>query len=197
MTVTKEDIVRLRETSGAGMLDCKNALVEHKGNFDQALEALRKKGLAAAAKKSSRATKAGAVYSYIHMEGKIGVLIEVNCETDFVARTDDFKNFVKDAAMQIAAMSPAYVSREQVPQDILDREKRVLGSGLEGKPEAMKEKIIIGKLEKFYQQSCLVDQPFIKDDKKAIKDLLTTLIAKVGENCTIKRFTRYQLGEEV
>lgn len=194
--VTKENIVKLREKTGAGMMDCKHALTESGGDVEKAIDILRKKGIAIATKKSARSAKEGAVGSYIHMAGKIGVLVEINCETDFVAKTDDFKHFVKDVAMQIAASRPLYIKREDVPADIVEKEKNIMASTLNDKPKQVAEKIVEGKLDKFFKEFCLLDQPFIKDDKISIKDYLTSVIAKTGENIVIKRFSRFQLGEE-
>jgi elongation factor Ts len=156
---------------------------------------LRKRGAQIAGKKSGRATNQGLVYSYIHMGGKIGVLVEINCETDFVARTEDFTTFCKDVAMQIAAASPKYMDREEVPQNILDKEKEILAESIKGKPENVVEKIISGKIEKFYKEVCLLDQLFVKDDSKTISEYLTSIIAKTGENIKIRRFSRFVLGE--
>jgi elongation factor Ts len=195
--VNATQVKELREKTGAGMMDCKKALAEAGGDFAKAEEVLRKKGLAAAAKKSSRAATEGAVASYIHMGGKIGVLVEVNCETDFVARTEGFQSLVKDIAMQIAAAAPQYVRREEVPQDLVQKELEIAKAQMrdQKKPEAILEKIAQGKLEKFYEQTCLMDQLFVKDDKKTMKDVLTDAVAKIGENIQIRRFARYVLGE--
>jgi len=187
----------LREKTSAGMMDCKHALAESGGDLEKAVEILRKKGISMASKKSSRAAKEGVVASYIHMNGKIGVLVEVNCETDFVARNDEFKNFVKDITMQIAAASPTFISRDEVPQDLLAKEAEIIKEQNKGKPEQALVKIVEGKLNNFYQEACLLEQPFIKDQKVFIKDILTALIAKTGENIVIRRFTRYQLGESI
>ncbi|NOZ24975.1 MAG: translation elongation factor Ts [Nitrospirae bacterium] len=197
MTVTADMVKRLREQTGAGMMDCKKALSESNGDFDKAVEVLRKKGLAAAEKKAGRKASEGLISSYIHMD-KIGVLIEVNCETDFVARTDDFRQFVKDVAMHIAAANPRYLSREKIPQDVIEREKGIYREQTKDRPEHVVEKIVEGKLEKFYSENCLLDQIFVKDpeQKKKIKDIVTEMVSKVGENIVIRRFTRYQLGEE-
>jgi elongation factor Ts len=190
------DKVRLlREKTNAGMMDCKSALSEAGGDIEKAVEILRKKGISLASKKSSRATKEGAIASYIHMNSKIGVLLEVNCETDFVARNDDFKNFVKEITMQIAAANPSFITKEDVPQDVVNKEIEIIKEQNKGKPEKALEKITEGKLITFYQEACLLEQPYIKDQKVFVKDLLTSLIAKTGENIVIKRFTRYQLGE--
>jgi len=191
-----EAIRQLREKTNAGILDCKKALKEASGDFNKALEVLRKKGVSLARKKSSRAAKQGKIESYIHMEGKIGVLVEINCETDFVAKNNDFKVFCKDIAMQIAAAIPHYIKTEDVPADVIESEKKIIKSQIKGKPENVVEKITEGKLEKFYQDVCLLEQPFIKDPQIKVKDLLVALIGKIGENILIKRFTRYQLGEE-
>ncbi|NOX21195.1 MAG: translation elongation factor Ts [Nitrospirae bacterium] len=197
MTITAEMVKNLREKTGAGMMDCKKALTEAEGDFDKAVELLRKKGLAAAEKKAGRQASEGIIASYIHMD-KIGVLVEVNCETDFVARTDDFKQFVKDVAMHIAAASPRYVKREDIPEEVINKEKEIYREQIKGKPEHVIDKIVEGKLEKFYSEVCLLDQVFVKDpeQKKTIKELLTELIAKLGENIVIRRFVRFQLGEE-
>lgn len=186
----------LRERTGAGMMDCKKALTECAGDFEKALDALRQKGLATALKKSARQASEGLIGSYIHMN-KIGVMVEINCETDFVARTDDFIALAKDVAMHIAAANPSYVTREEVPADVLEREKDIFRAQVEGKPANIVDKIVEGKVEKFYSDACLVDQIFVKDpdQKKTIKDLVTEKIAKLGENIVIRRFARFQLGE--
>jgi len=192
-TLVKE----LREKTGAGMMDCKKALTETVGDFNKAEELLRKKGLAAAASKATRVASEGAVASYIHMGGKIGVLVEVNCETDFVARTEAFKTLVKDISMQIAASNPLWVKREEVPPEIVAKEIEIAKAQVKDgkKPEAIVEKIAKGKLEKFYEQFCLLDQPFVKDDKKKVSEMLTDAIAKIGENIKVRRFARFVLGE--
>ncbi len=199
MAVTATDVKTLREQTGAGMMDCKKALTECGGDMEKAVDFLRKKGLAAAAKKADRLASEGAVGSYIHAGGKIGVLLEINCETDFVAKTDEFQELVKDICMHIAAASPRWVSREEVPADVLDREKEIYKdqARASGKPENILDKITEGKLEKFYGDTCLLDQVFVKDPdgKLKIKDLITEKIAKIGENINIRRFARYQLGE--
>jgi len=186
----------LREKTGAGMMECKKALTDAAGDFEKAIDILRQKGLASAAKKSSRSASQGLIGSYIHMD-KIGVMVEVNCETDFVARTDDFQGLVKDVAMHIAAANPTYLSREDVTQDVIEREKEIYRAQVEGKPAQVVDKIVEGKLEKFYTDTCLLDQIFVKDPdgKKKIKDLVTEKIAKLGENILIRRFARFQLGE--
>jgi elongation factor Ts len=195
--VSAQLVKELREKTGAGMMDCKKVLSEAGGDFAKAEELLRKKGLAAAAKKSSRAATEGAVASYIHMGGKIGVLVEVNCETDFVARTEGFQTLVKDVAMQIAAAAPQWVRRDEVPAELVAKELEIAKAQMrdQKKPEAILDKIAQGKLEKFYETNCLMEQPFVKDDKKKIQDVLTETVAKIGENIQIRRFARFVLGE--
>ncbi|HSF69396.1 MAG TPA: translation elongation factor Ts [Nitrospira sp.] len=190
-------VKELREKTGAGILDCQKALQETGDDIEKAIDYLRQKGLAAAQKKSGRETNQGLIHAYIHMGGKIGVLIEVNCETDFVARNEEFKTFVNDLALQVAAAKPAYVKREDIPKEVVDKERAIYeGQAKEmGKPPAAWPKIVDGKLEKFYQESCLMEQAFIKDPAVMVKDLLAQKIAKIGENMNIRRFTRYQLGE--
>ncbi|PVY94677.1 elongation factor Ts [Ezakiella coagulans] len=189
-------VKELREKTGAGMLDCRNALQETDGDLDKAVDLLREKGLSKAAKKSSRIAAEGLVEAYIH-GGRIGVLVEVNSETDFVAKTDEFKDFVKDVAMQIAASSPKYVSREEVPEEIINHEKEVLTQQAmnEGKPQNIAEKMVEGRIEKFYKEIVLLEQPFIKDPDKSIETLLKEKIAKIGENIKIRRFVRFEVGE--
>ena len=186
----------LREKTGAGMLDCRNALQETDGDLEKAVDLLREKGLSKAAKKSSRIAAEGLVESYVH-GGRIGVLVEVNSETDFVAKTDEFKDFVKDIAMQIAASSPKYVSRDEVPEEIVNHEKEVLTQQAlnEGKPQNIAEKMVEGRIEKFYKEIVLLEQPFIKDPDKTIETLLKEKIAKIGENIKIRRFVRFEVGE--
>lgn len=193
-TLVKE----LRGKTGAGILDCQNALKETDSDIEKAIDLLRQRGLAAAQKKAGRETREGVVSSYIHAGSKIGVLVEVNCETDFVARNEEFQELVKDVALQIAAANPSYVKREQVLPEQVEREKAIyLAQAKElGKPAAAIEKIVQGKLEKFYQENCLLEQSFIKDPNVTITEILTQKIAKLGENITIARFTRYQLGQE-
>lgn len=195
-TISAELVKSLREKTGVGMMECKKALTESNGDFEKAIDLLRQKGLATAQKKSGRAASEGLIESYIHM-GKIGTMVEVNCETDFVARTDDFKELVKDIAMHVTAANPIYLSREDVPQNVIEREKEIYKVQVADKPPQVVEKIIQGKLEKFYTDFCLMDQIFIKDpdQKKKIKDLITDKISKLGENIIIRRFTRFQLGE--
>jgi len=198
MEITSDMVKQLREKTGIGMMDCKAALTEAKGNFEEAIDLLRKKGLAAVARRAGRTAAQGLVDSYIHLGGKIGVLLEVNCETDFVAKSTDFQAFVKDLCLQIAASNPQYVTRDEVPDGIIDHEKEIIATQAktEGKPEKAVEKIIEGRLEKFYAEVCLLDQPFIRDQKVVIKDLLGELSAKIGENLVIRRFVRFQLGEK-
>ncbi len=194
--ITAELVRNLREKTGAGMMECKKALEQTGGDMDKAVDILRQKGMATAQKKAARTASQGLVSSYIHMD-KIGVLLEINCETDFVARTEDFKGLAKDIAMHVAAASPAYLQRDDVPQDVIDHEKEIYKAQVQGKPEHVVEKIIQGKLEKFYEESCLLDQIFVKDPegKKKVKDIITEKVAKIGENIIVRRFARYQLGE--
>ena len=197
MTVSATMVRDLREKTGAGMMDCKKALAEVNGDFEKAIEWLRKKGIANAAKKAGRATKEGAIGSYIHGEGRIGVMVEINCETDFVARTDKFKDFVRDVAMHIAAASPQYVVPEEVPASVLDKEKEIAMHQLkeQGKPMNMLEKIAEGKIRKFYDEVCLLRQTYVKNPDKTVEQVLKETIAALGENITIKRFARFGLGE--
>ncbi|UCD93683.1 MAG: translation elongation factor Ts [Candidatus Zixiibacteriota bacterium] len=197
MDITAQMVKELRDKTGAGMMDCKKALTETGGNFEKAVNFLREKGIAKAASKAGRSTKEGIIASYIHAGSKLGVLVEINCETDFVARTDDFKAFAKDIAMQVAASNPIAVTREEVNQEAVDREKEIYRQQAlnEGKPEKILDKIVSGKLEKFYSEVCLTEQPFVKDGDKVIKDVVNDAIAKLGENISIKRFVRYQLGD--
>jgi elongation factor Ts len=191
-------VKELREKTGAGMMDCKKALAENAGDFAKAEEWLRKKGITGAAKKAGRIAAEGLVGAYVH-NGKIGVLVEVNCETDFVARNEDFQLLVRDIALHIAAANPSYVRREDVPAEVLEKEKEIERVKLreQKKPEAMLEKILSGKMEKFFETVCLLDQPFVKDDKKTVGQVVTEAVAKIGENITIRRFTRYQVGEGI
>jgi elongation factor Ts len=197
--ISSGDVKKLREKTGVGMMDCKNALAETGGDFDKAVDILRKKGIEVAAKRSGRQASQGVIGSYIHMGGKIGVLLEVNCESDFVAKSEGFTNFVKDISMQIAAANPDWVSRDEVPEDVLSKEKEILKEQAlkSGKPEKVIEKIVEGKLNKFYAERCLLDQGFVKDQDKTIKQLLDELMAKTGEKCLIRRFARFQVGEEI
>ncbi|MDR3274876.1 MAG: translation elongation factor Ts [Endomicrobium sp.] len=198
--MSTELITKLREMTGAGIIDCRNALKESNNDINKACQWLREKGMATAVKKAGRSVKQGLVCSYIHYNGTLGVLVEVNCETDFVAKTEDFKNLVKEIAMQIAAVAPTYVSREQISISVIEAEREIYKAQLkeEGKPEKVWDKIIAGKLEKFYSQICLYDQNYIRDtaSKETIKDLVTNAIAKIGENIVIKRFARFKIGEE-
>ena len=195
--ITAEMVKQLRERTGAGMMDCKKALTETDGNMDKAIEFLREKGLAAAAKKAGRIAAEGLVESYIHGNGRIGVLVEVNIETDFAAANDDFKQLVKDIAMQIAAARPEYVRKEDVPAEILEKEMNILKAQArnEGKPEKIIDKMVEGRIEKFYKEICLLEQPWIKDPDKTIKQLVTEKIAAIGENINVRRFVRYERGE--
>ncbi len=197
MAVTAAQINELRKSTGAGMLDCKKALEEVDGDFEKAVDFLRKKGLAAAAKKAGRIATEGAVGAYIHAGGKIGVMVEINCETDFVAKNENFQTFVKDIAMHIAAASPMYVRREEVTNDVLEREKDIYRAKARetGKPENIVEKIIEGQINKFYSDICLLEQAYVKDPDKTIQQYLNETIAKIGENMSIRRFTKYVLGE--
>jgi len=191
-------VKELRDKTNAGMMDCKEALADSDGDLEKAVEYLRKKGLSAATKRSSRAAKDGMVESYIHMAGKIGVLLEVNCETDFVAKTDNFKNMVKDIAMQIAAANPTYLGPEDVPENIMEREKSIYRDQAvaEGKPEKILDRIIEGKIKKFYEEVCLMNQKFVKDMDITVQTLVNNMIANTGENIVIRRFARFQLGED-
>lgn len=197
--ITAALVKELRERTGAGMMDCKKALSATDGDLEKAIDFLREKGLAAAAKKAGRVAAEGLVEAYIHGGGRIGVLVEVNCETDFVAKTDAFKELVKDIAMHIAATNPSYLKREEVPTAELEHEQAVLAEQArnEGKPEKIIEKMVAGRIEKYYKEVCLMEQPFVKDPDKTISDLITESIAKIGENISIRRFTRYQLGEGI
>lgn len=190
-------VKELRERTGVGMMDCKKALQETGGNMEEAIEKLRERGLAAAAKKSGRIAAEGLVDSYIHGGGRIGVLVEVNCETDFVTKTDEFKAMVKDIAMHIAAANPQYISREEVPQELIEKEKEILRAQAlnEGKPEKIIDRMVEGRIEKFYKEVCLLEQPFVKDPDKTVNDILTDKIATIGENMSIRRFARYEKGE--
>lgn len=197
--ITAALVKELRERTGAGMMDCKKALSATDGDLEKAIDFLREKGLAAAAKKAGRVAAEGLVEAYIHGGGRIGVLVEVNCETDFVAKTDAFKELVKYIAMHIAATNPSYLKREEVPTAELEHEQAVLAEQArnEGKPEKIIEKMVAGRIEKYYKEVCLMEQPFVKDPDKTISDLITESIAKIGENISIRRFTRYQLGEGI
>jgi elongation factor Ts len=197
MEISVELVKDLRQRTGAGVVDCKKALQEAKGNMDAAIDYLRKKGLATAAKKAGRIATDGLVSSYIHAGGKMGVLVEINCETDFVAKTEDFQSFVKNIAMHIAAANPQYIRREEVPEEVLEKERDIYRTQAldAGKPQKVIGKIVEGKMERFYSEVCLLEQTYVRDSDLTIKELLDTLIAKIGENITIRRFTRFQLGE--
>src|SRR4030042_2364755 len=197
MEISIELVKDLRQRTGAGVIDCKAALQEAKGNVEAAIDYLRRKGLATAAKKAGRIATDGLVSSYIHAGGKMGVLVEINCETDFVARTDDFQTFVKNIAMQIAAANPQYIRREEVSPEVLEKERQIYRTqALEsGKPEKVIDKIVEGKMERFYSEACLLEQTYIKDSDLTIKEVLDSMIAKLGENIAIRRFSRFQLGE--
>ena len=198
MTKVSTDMIKdLREKTGAGMMECKKALTESNGDFEKAVDLLRQKGLSTALKKAGRIASEGVIDSYMHM-GKIGVMVKVNCETDFVARTDDFRELTKDIAMHIAATNPLYLSKEDIPQDAIEREKAIYRAQVKDKPPHVVEKIIEGKLEKFYTEACLLEQLFVKDpeQKQRIRDIITEKIAKLGENIVLRRFVRFQLGEK-
>ena len=197
--ITASMVKELRERTGAGMMDCKNALGECQGNMEQAVDALRKKGLAAAAKKAGRVTAEGAVGSYIHGGGKLGVLVEVNCETDFVARTDQFQELVRDIAMHIAAAEPKFVRREEVTEDVLDRERAIFRDQAlaSGKPAPVVEKIVQGKMEKYYSEFVLLEQPFVKNPDVTISQMIAEKVGKIGENIQVRRFVRFKLGEGI
>lgn len=192
-------IKELREQTGAGMMDCKKALTENDGDIEKALAWLRENGILKAAKKSSRVAAEGVVHAYIHGGGRVGVLIEVNIETDFAAKNEDFLQFVKDCAMQVAAMNPRWVSREEVSQEAMDKEREIIRNTAlnEGKPEQIVDRIVDGKMDKFYEENCLLDMPFVKDDSKTVGQLQQEMIAKIGENIKVRRFTRYEVGEGI
>ena len=209
MAITAALVKELRDMTGAGMMDAKKALVETDGNIDKAVDLLREKGLAAAAKKAGRIAAEGVVQSYIHAGGRIGVLVEVNCETDFVAKTDDFQNLARDIAMQIAAVNPTYLNREEVPAEVIEHEKQVLleqakveaeedvKAGRKPKPEAVLEKMVAGRIEKFYKENCLLEQVFIKDGDKTVTDVINESTAQIGETINVSCFVRYGLGEGI
>ncbi len=196
MKIPTEKIKELRELTGAGVVECKNALEESNADVDEAAKILRKKGIAGAGKKASRQTGDGLIGSYIHPGSKIGVLVEVNCETDFVAKNDDFKQLVKDITMHIAAANPMYMTSDEVPAEIIEQEKDIVKGEFSDKPDSIVEKIAMGRLKKYFSEFCLMDQPFVKDEDITIKDYVATYIAKLGENIKIKRFARFMLGEE-
>ncbi|MEA1935636.1 MAG: translation elongation factor Ts [Thermodesulfobacteriota bacterium] len=197
MGISASMVKELRVKTGTGMMDCKKALTECNGDFEKAIEYLRKEGMSAAAKRSSKTTKDGTIASYIHMGGKIGVMVEINCETDFVARTDDFRILGKDIAMHIAAANPLYLKAEDVPENVLEKEKDIYRDQAlaEGKPEKIIDRIILGKLKKYYEDACLLEQKFVKDPDISVETLVNNMIAKSGENIVVKRFARFQLGE--
>ncbi len=199
MEISVELVKDLRQRTGAGVIDCKTALQEAKGNLEGAIDYLRRKGLATAAKKAGRIATDGLVSSYIHAGGKMGVLVEINCETDFVAKTEDFQTFVKNIAMHIAAANPQYIRREEIPQEVLERERAIYQTQAQeaGKPIKVIDKIVEGKMERFYSEVCLVDQTYVRDPDLTIKELVDAMIAKVGENVAIRRFARFQLGERL
>ncbi len=194
---TASDVMNLRQQTGAGMMDCKKALTETNGDMEKAVEFLREKGIATAAKKAGRIAAEGIVDSYIHMGGKVGVLVEVNCETDFVARGDKFKELVHDVALQIAAAKPLYVSREEVPAETIEKEKEILRVQAinEGKPAAIAEKMVEGRIKKYYEDFCLLDQKFVKDPEKTVSDIIVEATAQIGEKISVRRFVRYEMGE--
>ena len=199
MNITASQVKELRNKTGAGMMDCKNALVHSEGEINKAIDYLRKTGVSKAEKKGSRDTKEGLVYSYIHAGGKLGVIIELNCETDFVASNIDFKNLAHDLSMHIAATNPISINKDTIDQSIIDREKEIYTDQAksEGKPDKIIEKIVDGRLLKFFQETCLLEQTFIKDQEKRVSDLITESISKLGENITIRRFIRYAIGEDI
>lgn len=197
MAISAKLVKELRDKTGAGMMDCKKALTETNGDMDKAMEYLREKGIAKAAKKADRIAAEGVVESYIHAGGRIGVLVEVNCETDFVAKTDEFKTFVRDIAMQIAAMNPKYVRSEEIPESEIEKERKILRQQAleEGKPENIVDKMVEGRLKKHFKEICLLDQAFVKDPDKTVDQLVKEMIAKIGENINVRRFVRFEMGE--
>ncbi len=197
MHIDAKIVKALREKTGAGMMDCKKALQEAEGNEEKAVDILREKGLSAAAKRSGRVANQGIIDSYIHLGGRIGVIVEVNCETDFVARNEEFREFVRNICLQVAATNPSYLKREEVPESILDKERQIISAQAlnEGKPEKVIEKIVEGRLDKYFRENCLLDQNYVKDEDVTIGALLTNLIAKIGENIVIRRFSRFEIGE--
>ncbi|MBI5206999.1 MAG: translation elongation factor Ts [Candidatus Firestonebacteria bacterium] len=196
--ISPELVRELREKTGAGIMECKKALEEKNGNMESAIEYLREKGITKAVKKASREASEGCVGTYIHAGGKIGVLLELNCETDFVAKTDEFQSLLKDIAMHIAAMDPSYIQKEDVPQEIIEKEKKIYKEQLagSGKPDNILDKIVLGKVAKYFTEVCLLDQPFVKTPEKSIQDMIRESIAKLGENIVVRRFTRYKIGEK-
>lgn len=194
--ISAKQVAELRQMTGAGLMDCKKALTETGGDAEKAVTILRTKGMASASKKAGRATSEGIIESYIHLGGKVGVLLEVNCETDFVAKNEDFRSFVKDVCLHIAAVNPICVSREEVPAELIEKEREVAMAQAEGKPPAAIQKIVEGKINKYYSSICLLDQPFVKDSDKSVQEVLTQKISQLGENMVIRRFSRFQVGEE-
>ncbi|MFH1856624.1 MAG: translation elongation factor Ts [Candidatus Omnitrophota bacterium] len=197
MSFSNAEVMKLREKTGAGVMDCKKALAQSEGDIEKAVEYLRKKGLELKARRASKAAKEGRVESYVHLNNKIGVLIELNCETDFVARTEDFKELSRDLAMQVAATVPLYIDKSEIPDAVIEKEKDLYRAQAEGKPEKVKDKIVEGKLEKFFQEVCLLNQLFIKDTAMTVGNYIDAKVAKIGENVVVRRFVRYQLGEEI
>ncbi|MGH2683787.1 MAG: translation elongation factor Ts [Actinomycetota bacterium] len=199
MAISAEQVKKLREITGAGMMDCKRALEETGGDLDRAVEILRKKGKADAKKRAGRTAREGLVEAYIHMNGRLGVLVEVNCETDFVANTEDFRRTARDVAMHIAASDPRWISREDVPEDVIEGERKLYGEQAreQGKPDNVIDRIVQGKLEAFYKDNCLLDQPFVRDDTKTVGELIGETSGKVGEKVEVRRFARFKLGEEI
>jgi elongation factor Ts len=197
-TISAATVKQLREKTGAGIMDCKEALSECNGDISNAVDFLRKKGLATAAKRAGRATTEGIIESYIHMDSKLGVLVEINCETDFVAKNDDFKEFAKNIAMHITATNPVSIRPEDVPKEIIDKEKEIYRAQVldMGKPEQIADKIVDGKMKKYFSENCLMNQAYVRDSNITIEDLLNEMVAKIGENITIKRFARFKIGEE-
>jgi len=195
MKIDASQVRELREKTGAGIMDCKNALMESQGDMGAAVEWLRRKGAATAQKKSSRSTAEGIIASYVHSNNKVATLVELNCETDFVARNEEFAELGKDLCMQVAAMNPIAVSRDDLPEDLVEKEREIYRAQIKDKPDHIVEKIVEGRLKKFYEQACLLEQPFIKDDKSKVEDLLTAKIAKLGENIRVRRFCRLAVGE--
>jgi elongation factor Ts len=195
MNISNQDIIKLREATGAGMMDAKKALMEAEGDFEEAVSVLRKKGHATLAKKSSRTAKEGIIGHYMHAGSKVGVLVEVNCETDFVARNEEFKQLALEVAMHVAAAAPLYVSREDVPQNVIENEKAVYAEQVKDKPEKMREQIILGKLEKYFEQVCLLEQSYIREPEKKVGDLIAEKVGKIGENIQVRRFARFLVGE--
>lgn len=198
MSFDANAVKELRERTGAGVMDCKKALLETQGDMQKAIEYLRQKGLAVAAKKAQRAAREGIVDAYVHAGGRIGVLVELDCETDFVARTDEFKNLAHELAMQVAALNPSYVSRDDVPASVIEKEREILKAQAkeEGRPQKVLDKVVEGRISKFYESACLLEQPYIRDEDVKVRDLINDVIAKVGENIVVRRFVRFEVGEE-